>query len=318
MSTETTRRRLAGAKSRAKRFANKNRRNVQEESASLEKLIIAKFDASLTGGLNRDEVRKLCETIMNEVTPGLGEFYQREQSPSPVTTLPARFDGLLRSTLASIGTKDSISRCFWPLLSLSLSLSFSLCFMPGGVTDEDVDTVMRVGGDNAKPEITAEELPKALAIVMSLKRDNFRVHDLFDKHDKDKSGKLPKEQLVPLLTDLNEGIIPVDADVDFVIAQCDLSGDGCVERAQIKGAIACWWVRCEETLPLTVADAKAAGYSDEVIAEFQADEAAYAAEAAREAENMAPAGAAAEEAAPAAAAEAAPAAAAAAGAETTA
>lgn len=63
-----------------------------------------------------------------------------------------------------------------------------VCFLyiSGGVTDEDVDAVMRLGGPSCRPEITYEELPAALGIVMALKSENFQTKDLFDRHDVDK------------------------------------------------------------------------------------------------------------------------------------
>ena len=77
------------------------------------------------------------------------------------------------------------------------------------------------------------------------------------------SGKLPKEQIATLLTEINDGLIPTSSDVDYVVAQCDLSGDGCVDLAQIKAAIACWLCLAEEAaLPESVEAAQALGYTD--------------------------------------------------------
>jgi hypothetical protein len=68
------------------------------------------------------------------------------------------------------------------------------------------------------------------------------------------------------LTEVNDGIIPTDKDLDFVIAQCDLSGDGCVELAQMKAALTCWLCLAEEAaLPKTVEEAKEMGYTDDQI-----------------------------------------------------
>lgn len=64
----------------------------------------------------------------------------------------------------------------------------SLTTYSGGVTDEDVETVMRLGGSTCRPEITYNELPAALGIVMALKAANFQLKDLFDRHDLDKVG----------------------------------------------------------------------------------------------------------------------------------
>ena len=41
--------------------------------------------------------------------------------------------------------------------------------MVGGVTDEDIQMVMKLGGESVKPSITIKEIPTALAQLMWLK-----------------------------------------------------------------------------------------------------------------------------------------------------
>ena len=139
------------------------------------------FDKSKTGKLNREEVRALCESIMNEVTPLLG-----------------------------------------------------------GVTEDDIDQVMRIGGNMATPEITIEEIPTALSTVLALKSNNFRIHDLFKKHDTDNSGMLHTDQLKTLIAEINEGEMPTQEDIDYILKQCDTSGEGHITESQVKAAISAW------------------------------------------------------------------------------
>jgi len=53
--------------------AGKHRRRVKIESNDYMLLILERFDKSKTGSLMRNEVKELCTTIMNEVTPLLGK-----------------------------------------------------------------------------------------------------------------------------------------------------------------------------------------------------------------------------------------------------
>ena len=53
----------------------------------------------------------------------------------------------------------------------------------GGVTDEEVDLIMRIGGETAKPEITVEQLPLALSGMVALKETNQGLTELFAKYD---------------------------------------------------------------------------------------------------------------------------------------
>ena len=142
----------------------------------------------------------------------------------------------------------------------------------GGVTDEDVKEVMCLGGATAKPEVTLEELPKALSAVLAIKAENKKLHALYQKHDLDQSGSLDKSQLKPMLTELNDGIIPSEADLDFIVGRFDLNGDGSIGPTELRNAIAAWYVLQADdatAFPETVEAAKEMGYSDEQIAEWQ-------------------------------------------------
>jgi len=142
-----------------------------------------------------------------------------------------------------------------------------------GVTDADVDMVMRVGGETAKPEITAKDLPAALSAVLALKSENLALHELFVKYDTDHSGSLPKDQLSNLLQELNDGILPQSDDLDFILQQCDVSGEGAINEHEIKAAIIAWYCLTDENLPTSIEEARAHGYTDEQIADYQEFEA---------------------------------------------
>lgn len=46
----------------------------------------------------------------------------------------------------------------------------------GGVTDEDVDTVMRLGGEEARHTISPAEVPHALSLVLAIKKVETHTH----------------------------------------------------------------------------------------------------------------------------------------------
>jgi len=112
----------------------------------------------------------------------------------------------------------------------------------GGVTDSDVDMIMRCGGDNAKAEISAHDLPMALAVVMAGREDSANFHELFLKHDTDRTGLLPAHQLAALLSEVNDGQTPGPSDVTYILNQCEPRGrDDPIPESQLKSAIACWY-----------------------------------------------------------------------------
>jgi len=118
----------------------------------------------------------------------------------------------------------------------------------GGITDEDIDMIMRCGGDNVKPELTKGEIAHALALMAILKDYNKWVVELFAKFDVDKSGKLSADQLKPLLKDVN-GKDPEDKDITYILKQCEprLASDP-ISKDQLKAALACWYCLQDQTV----------------------------------------------------------------------
>mmetsp|Transcript_45847 Transcript_45847/g.127200 ORF Transcript_45847/g.127200 Transcript_45847/m.127200 type:complete len:213 (-) Transcript_45847:157-795(-) len=81
-----------------------------------------------------------------------------------------------------------------------------------------------------------------------IKRDKFRR--LLRKYDTNQSGKLNKEQMLKLLTDLDTstppGTPPTGEELDFIISGADVSGswfgfsDGEIDATEIEHAVASW------------------------------------------------------------------------------
>lgn len=115
----------------------------------------------------------------------------------------------------------------------------------GGVTDEDVDLIMRLGGKNTKKEIMANEIPEAISLLEVIKEYNADLVSLFNKYDVDKSGDLPGDQLKNLLTELNDGEPVKEEDVVYVLNQVDQAfpsqRGNPIKKEDLKAAVACWY-----------------------------------------------------------------------------
>jgi len=82
-----------------------------------------------------------------------------------------------------------------------------------------------------------------LAIISIIKENNKDLDKLFKRYDADGSGDLPADQLKPLLEEVSEGVPVTDADVDYVLKQCEPRGVADpIKKTQLKAAIACWYV----------------------------------------------------------------------------
>ena len=51
----------------------------------------------------------------------------------------------------------------------------------GGVTDEDVEMVMRLGGEDVKETIAPDDVPHALSLVLAMKKEKVHISELFDR-----------------------------------------------------------------------------------------------------------------------------------------
>jgi Ca2+-binding EF-hand superfamily protein len=112
----------------------------------------------------------------------------------------------------------------------------------GGITDDDIDMIMRCSGDDTSTDIRAEDMPLAVAVMMAVRDDNANFHQLFQRHDKDNSGVLPADQLTNLLAEINDGIPPNAGDVAYILKQCEPRGrEDPISEAQLKSAMACWY-----------------------------------------------------------------------------
>merc|ERR1719261_2139209 len=101
---------------------------------------------------------------------------------------------------------------------------------------------MRCGGDNTSTELLAADLPLALSVMMAVREDSENFHQLFLKHDTDKTGCLPADQLTALLAEVNDGAAPGPSDITYILKQCEPRGrEDPIAESQLKAAIACWY-----------------------------------------------------------------------------
>jgi Ca2+-binding EF-hand superfamily protein len=71
-----------------------------------------------------------------------------------------------------------------------------------------------------------------------------KLTELFKRYDTNNSGKLEREQINAILTDIDfstpEGTPPTEDELDFIVKVGDRSGDGCIERREFENALIAW------------------------------------------------------------------------------
>ena len=63
----------------------------------------------------------------------------------------------------------------------------------------------------------------AAAIAKKRAKDAKRVRGLFKKYDLDNSNRIEREELSKMMMEVNNGEVPLKADVDFVLRRSDKS-----------------------------------------------------------------------------------------------
>lgn len=129
--------------------------------------------------------------------------------------------------------------------------NFATAALERDVTDEEVDLIMRIGGDTCDPQITSAELPDAMAVLTGMIDDDANdiassltakdIDEKFEKYDVNKSGELEKDQLASLLKDLNDGADVPEPELTMVLKQADVSESGAIKREELKPAIMIWY-----------------------------------------------------------------------------
>merc|ERR1711972_1284015 len=68
---------------------------------------------------------------------------------------------------------------------------------------------------------------------------------MFRKFDTDGSGALNREQLRAYLQEMNGGETVTDEDVNYVLANADVMGDGQIAKIELCEATSVWWMKME-------------------------------------------------------------------------
>jgi len=108
----------------------------------------------------------------------------------------------------------------------------NLMTMAGGAT-----SVMPLGST----QITKDACMKTIQKYNSYLKDKIQLDSLFNQFDKDGSGTLESSELLNVLKAFapNE-VMPTDADVKFVLSNCDTDGDGSINRSELLPMLAEW------------------------------------------------------------------------------
>eukprot|EP00284_Hemiselmis_tepida_P014991 CAMPEP_0174922472 /NCGR_PEP_ID=MMETSP1355-20121228/5896_1 /TAXON_ID=464990 /ORGANISM="Hemiselmis tepida, Strain CCMP443" /LENGTH=412 /DNA_ID=CAMNT_0016168057 /DNA_START=54 /DNA_END=1288 /DNA_ORIENTATION=+ len=91
--------------------------------------------------------------------------------------------------------------------------------------------------------VLPEDFVAAVEVWMAYKDSKEEIEAMFAKYDTDGSDSLDRTQLKSLLKDLNDGVDPEDAEVDWVFTNADQLGNGAITKPELKKALGLWYAR---------------------------------------------------------------------------
>jgi len=111
---------------------------------------------------------------------------------------------------------------------------------PAGTAPSDLELqfIIKVADKEEDGCLTQGELDLAWAILTKKRTE---MEWAMDKFDKSCTGKLEKNELKEYLTSLNGGIPVEDEEVDWVLEQADVFGDGAITKPELTKATAAWY-----------------------------------------------------------------------------
>lgn len=102
---------------------------------------------------------------------------------------------------------------------------------------------------SADDNLDANEILPAIQAWQAYKHNEPFINAVFEKFDTDRTGKLNKDQLRALLTELDDGNPPSNEEVDWVMACADAQdgdNDNAIDRTELMYAISLWFTHVDQ------------------------------------------------------------------------
>ena len=94
-------------------------------------------------------------------------------------------------------------------------------------------------------EMSRTELQVAAMTYQSYATDQDFINRTLTKYDTNHDGKLDREEVINMLTELNNGNAPLPEEVEYVFENSDWDHSGTLTRTEIKVAISAWYALIE-------------------------------------------------------------------------
>eukprot|EP00747_Dinoflagellata_sp_TGD_P136844 gnl/TRDRNA2_/TRDRNA2_175600_c2_seq15.p1 gnl/TRDRNA2_/TRDRNA2_175600_c2~~gnl/TRDRNA2_/TRDRNA2_175600_c2_seq15.p1 ORF type:complete len:223 (-),score=46.97 gnl/TRDRNA2_/TRDRNA2_175600_c2_seq15:263-931(-) len=114
------------------------------------------------------------------------------------------------------------------------------------VSDDELCYIMVMGDTNASKGIGASELQHAVSVWMRYLQTHPEITPYLEKYDTNGNGRLEREELKIMLTELNDGVQVTDQEVEWVLEEADILGNSVITKPEMQRAVALWYVHMEK------------------------------------------------------------------------
>mmetsp|Transcript_46520 Transcript_46520/g.81919 ORF Transcript_46520/g.81919 Transcript_46520/m.81919 type:complete len:217 (-) Transcript_46520:198-848(-) len=108
-------------------------------------------------------------------------------------------------------------------------------------TEDELDFVLKVADQSGDGSLSFSELEFALKSWNVYLRQKDKMGDAFDTYDKSRNGELSQEEMKAYLTDLNNKYPVSDEEVEWVMQEADVFGDGKIRKVEMVMATSAWY-----------------------------------------------------------------------------
>lgn len=108
-------------------------------------------------------------------------------------------------------------------------------------SDDELKFIIKCVDKEEDGCLTRNEVKFALRAWQILIKKRKEIETALEKFDKSGTGKLDKSELKEYLTSLNAGIEVADDEVEWVLSQADIFGDGAMSKPELTMATAAWY-----------------------------------------------------------------------------
>lgn len=181
-------------------------------------------------------VHRISTTRMNGILGRQGKYgriiVEQKQGERKLDELFAKHD---------VDNTVSLGPC--ELRSLLRDVSLEKTGRPTEPTDDDISFILKTCDKDGTSSIERSELKFAISAWDLYLDTKQHADSIFDKYDRNRSGRLERAQLRAYLLDILalEGEYGIsEADVDFVLKVADETKDGSINKMELHKATACF------------------------------------------------------------------------------